>query len=349
MSSKLRRDNPLAIIALILLLSLAVGIKIPLWAASAEEERVAKIEGAKKEGNLVIYTNTSLSSLDPQIKRFTEKYPFIKIEYYRASAPRLMTRILAETRAGPPKFDVIATEGITGYLMMKKGLYAKYVSPESAAFPKEAKDPEGYWTSVYSNYKVIGYNTRMVSPRDVPKNWQDLLQAKWKGLLLMSSNDYEWFGNMLKIMGEEKGMAFMKKLSMQNPLIRAGHTLVSSLLATGEGFIVIASNADGLEELKVKRGAPVGWVGAEPVISRVHPIAVVRDAPHPNAARLYVDFILSKEGQEIVASTFQSPDRTDVKQPFDIKGVKLSYADLGLADQYEAITKKFDGIFTGQK
>jgi len=173
----------------------------PLWAASADQESVAKLEGAKKEGPVVLYTNAS--GLEPVIKRFKEKYPFVEVEVLRSGAPKLLNRILTESLAGSFKGDIIETEGLTSYLMMKKGLYAKHVSPESKALPAGAKDPDGQWASAHSNYKIVAYNW-LVSPSDLPKSWDDLLQAKWKGKILMGSNNYEWFGNMLALMGEEK-------------------------------------------------------------------------------------------------------------------------------------------------
>lgn len=333
------------VILTFMLFPLILGVEVPLWAASVEEEAAAKIEGAKKEGKLLLYSNTSLISLEPMIKGFEKKYPFVKVEIYRIGAPKLLNKVLTEARAGASVADVIETEGLTAYLMMKKGLYAKYLSPESSSFPAGAKDPEGYWTSVFSNLKIIAYNTKMVSPKDAPRSWEDLLEPKWKGKMLMASNNYEWFGNVLKIMGEEKGMALMRKLSSQDLRLREGGTLTASLVVAGEGPISIASNSDRIEEMKTKRGAPVDWVGVDPVISRQHPIALARGAPRPNAAKLYIDYVLSREGQEIARSTLQLPDRADVKPPFSIKGFKLHYADLSLADRYEEITKKFDTMF----
>ena len=333
-----------SISVLVLIAALAPAARGALGAASAEES--AKLEGAKKEGRVVLYTNSTVPSLDPLIKRFEAKYPFLKVEYIRLGAPKLLNKILTEERAGTHNPDVIETEGLTAYLMMKKNFFAKYVSPESKAFPKGAKDPDGYWTSSSSNYKIVAYNTKLVSPQDVPKTWKELLQPKWRGKILMASNNYEWFGNVLKVLGEEKGMALMKRLAAQNLELRDGGTLIVSLLLAGEGAISVASNVDKVEEFKAK-GAPIEWVGVDPVISRVHPIAMARQPHHPNAAKLYIDFILSKEAQEIMVSGFFGiSDRPDVKNPFPPRaGLKLQFADLSLADQYDDINKKFDSIF----
>jgi iron(III) transport system substrate-binding protein len=312
------------------------------WAAAADEN-AAKIEAAKKEGRVILYTNAS--GITPLIKRFEEKYPFLKVEQLRTGAPKLLNRILAEHKAGALKADLIETEGLTSYLMMKRGLYAKYVSAESRALPAGAKDPDGQWTNAHSNYKVVAYNSRYVSPAELPKSYEDLSQPKWQGKILMGSNNYEWFGNMIKILGEEKGLNLMRRLNAQNLMLREGNSLILQLLLAGEGFVSIAANVDSVEELRAK-GAPIDWLGLEPTISRLHPIALARSAPHPNAAKLYIDFILSKEAQEIITKEFIGiSDRPDVKRVFVREGLKLHYADLSLAERYDEITKKFDEVF----
>jgi iron(III) transport system substrate-binding protein len=314
-----------------------------VWAGAAPDETQAKIDGAKKEGKVILYTNAS--GIAPLIKRFEEKYPFLKVEQLRTGAPKLLSRVLAEYKAGALKADLIETEGLTSYLMMKRGLYAKYVSPESKALPAGAKDVDGQWTNAHSNYKIVAYNSRFVTPAELPKSYEDLTQPKWHGKILMGSNNYEWFGNMVKIMGEEKGMNLMRRLNGQNLMLREGNSLILQLLLAGEGFVSIAANVDSVEELKAK-GAPIDWLGLEPTISRLHPIALARTAQHPNAAKLYIDFILSKEAQEIITKEFIGiSDRPDVKRVFTREGLKLHYADLSLAERYDEITKKFDAVF----
>jgi len=338
-----KRCRRSTVLTLAILLSFFAFETPSVRAAAAVDDYTAKIAGAKKEGQVVLYTNAS--GIAPLIKRFEEKYPFLKIEPLRTGAPKLLNRILAEQKAGSLKADLIETEGLTSYVMMKRGLYEKYVSPESRMLPAGAKDPDGMWTNAHSNYKIVAYNTRLVSPAELPRSYDDLTQSKWKGKILMGSNNYEWFGNMVKIMGEEKGMNLMRRLNAQNLMLREGNSLILQLLLAGEGFVSIAANVDSVEELKAK-GAPIDWLGLEPTISRLHPIALARTAQHPNAAKLYIDFILSKEAQEIITKEFVGiSDRPDVKRVFTREGLKLHYADLSLAEHYDEITKKFDAVF----
>lgn len=339
----LRARLALILLGLIAFIFPPVNSSSTVWAGAAPDETQAKIDGAKKEGKVILYTNAS--GIAPLIKRFEEKYPFLKVEQLRTGAPKLLSRVLAEYKAGALKADLIETEGLTSYLMMKRGLYAKYVSPESKALPAGAKDVDGQWTNAHSNYKIVAYNSRFVTPAELPKSYEDLTQPKWHGKILMGSNNYEWFGNMVKIMGEEKGMNLMRRLNGQNLMLREGNSLILQLLLAGEGFVSIAANVDSVEELKAK-GAPIDWLGLEPTISRLHPIALARTAQHPNAAKLYIDFILSKEAQEIITKEFIGiSDRPDVKRVFTREGLKLHYADLSLAERYDEITRKFDAAF----
>ncbi len=237
----------------------------------ALDETLGKVEGAKKEGRVILYTNAS--GIAPLVKRFEEKYPFVKVEPLRTGAPKLLNRVLTEYKAGLLKADLIETEGLTSYLMMKRGLYMKYVSPESKMLPVGAKDPEGFWTNAHSNYKIVAYHSRFVTPAELPKTYNDLTQPKWKGKILMGSNNYEWFGNMVRIMGEEKGMNLMRALYAQNLMLREGNSLILQLLLAGEGFVAIAANVDSVEQLKAK-GAPVDWLG-----TRADHLAAASDRP----------------------------------------------------------------------
>ena len=151
---------------------LSLGCQSLLWAASAEEERVAKlIEGAKKEGSLVWYTIMDVNEASVMLKKFEGKYPFMKTELVRLNVPRLLTRVLAETGAKAYKVDVISTQGFPFWVMKKRAVLQKYMSPQSAFYPEGAKDPDGYGTSVYLTTKTLGYNTKLVAPQDVPKSY----------------------------------------------------------------------------------------------------------------------------------------------------------------------------------
>ena len=177
-------------------------------------------------------------------------------------------------------------------------MFAVYDSPERKYFRPGYKDDQGAWTSIYTNYAAFGYNTRAVAKASVPKSYNDLLKPEWKGNIGMDSKAYEWFGTMLKAMGEEKGLAYMRELAKQTQL-RAGRTLIAQLVAAGEFKGALSAYSQTFEVLK-PAGAPVDWVYLNPVFANIHPTGIAAKAPHPNAGRLFMDFCLSKRGQEVI-------------------------------------------------
>jgi len=322
------------------LFSLFLGVPVGKASAQSMKEHTAKlVEGAKKEGKVVFYTSMDIEDSTALLKRFAEKYPFIKTELYRAGGLRLVSKILAEFNAKKYNVDVTMNSGINTESLKKEGLHAKYLSPESKFYPKGSVDPEGYWTDTYVNYCMIVYNTDLVSPQDVPKAWADLADPKWKGKMGMPDMAVDWFYGILQYMGEEKGMEFMKKLGEQEIQFQRGRTLLAQLVAAGEISLVPTLYPTHAQKMKEK-GAPVSWVAVDPVIPLLHPISVCAHAPHPNAARLFVDFVLSKEGAEMISSFFRIPSRIDVVPWIpELKGIKVTPWDSRIVDEYTKYQK----------
>ncbi len=330
----------LAILCGILCAGLFVGRAV---AAPAEDARkAALIEGAKKEGKVVWYNMLTVVEANVVAKKFHEKYPFITAEMYRSGAENMMTKITAENQAKKYIFDVLMITAAESELLRRKGLFAKYLSPERKFFPENLRDAEGYWTDQYLNLNVIGYNTKLVSRQDLPKTYEDLLKPRWKGRMGMDTKAYNWFASVIKHMGEKKGLEFMKKLGEQNILFRTGRTLNAQLVGAGEVQLGIAVYNQRIEEMKEK-GAPVEWLALEPVVPEIHPLSLSAHAPHPNAARLFLDYLLSKEGQEVIASFFRIPSRSDVEPriPAMRKGFTIMDPDFSMVDQYDRYVKLY--------
>jgi iron(III) transport system substrate-binding protein len=232
--------------------------------------------------------------------------------------------------------------------LTKRGLFATYDSPERRFFKEGYKDPQGAWTSVYTNYAAFGYNTSTVPKGSIPQSYADLLKPEWKDNIGMDSKAYEWFGTMLKSMGEEKGLAYMRELAKQTQL-RAGRTLIAQLVAAGEFKGALTAYSQTFEVLKPS-GAPVDWVYLNPVFANIHPAGVSAKAPHPNAARVFIDFVLSKRGQEIVRKMNRIPDRTDTPpaQARLMEGIKPAFAPVEVLDDFSRYGKMFDGIFAAR-
>ena len=304
--------------------------------ATASQSEDDLITGAKKEAKLVWYTTLTVRESDTMLKKFNTMYPFIKTEMFRSGDLKLLTKVMAESRAKKYFFDVIATTGISAEIMKSKGLFAKYQSPQRKFFPKEINDPDGYWTDYYLNINVMGYNTRMVAPHEVPKTFEDLLDPQWKGKLGMDTKAFYWFANVFKFMGEEKALDYMKKLAKQEILFRTGRTLNAQMLAAGEVDICITLYNNRVEQMK-SDGAPIEWFVIEPVVPELHPVAISAHAPHPNVAKLFVDFILSEEGQQMIVDFYRIPSRmgTSPKIPSMKEGIKILPFDFSIGENYE--------------
>src|SRR5438128_3303820 len=174
--------------------------------AQAQTNPPAFVEAAKKEGSVVFYTPLNINDSQFLLKRFEAKYPFIKTELLRMSAESLLNRIVTEDRAGRNVVDVINNNVINA--LKKAKLLQVYRSPEYAAYPDQFKDPDGYWASMNSNYYVLGYNTKLVSAKDAPVDWPDLLNPRWKGKIGMDQEEFEWYASSIDAWGRESAMKF---------------------------------------------------------------------------------------------------------------------------------------------
>jgi iron(III) transport system substrate-binding protein len=329
-----------------LLISFIATAMSETFAIGAQTDPASRIlEDAKKEGALVWYTALNLNDSEMLTKRFEQRYPFIKTETLRLSSFSLLSKIQTEARAGAFKADVIEIAGVLGHILKRDGLFAKYISPESRFYPDSVKDPDGMWTSFFMNTHVLVYNTKLVKKDQLPKTYEEIINPKWKDKITMPE-DFDIFGMMLKVMGREKGMEFMRRLAAQGVSLKNSNTL--SLQAVVSDEVPLGLNLYGTrtEEFK-KKGAPVDWIPLEFTLASLEPLAVGAKAPHPNSARLFIDFLLSKESQDLMRERFRIPSRPDVlpDPPELTKGLKLIPTDLSLAEQSKQLAEEFRQTF----
>jgi len=300
---------------------------------------------AKEEGRVLLYTSLASEDNKPFRSAFEKANPGVNLEIYRASGTTILQKILTESRAGASLVDAVMTEGTVLHALKDKNLLAKFDSPERKAFDARFKDTEGYWTDVYPTVHSIPYNTKLVAQQDLPKHYTDLLDPKWKGKLGVNRNNFMFLAAMLNLYGKEKGEDFLRKLAQQNPQVRAGGTLTATLVGAGElpmAFPVYANNVENVKE----SGSPVDWVRIEdPLYAESHPAAVMARAPHPNAARLLVEFAISKDGQQLISKLGKVPGRSDVQPTIGVDRAKLRM----ISPEDEAKTayyqKMFDDLF----
>jgi ABC-type Fe3+ transport system substrate-binding protein len=313
--------------------------------ARVTKERLAR---AKSEGTVNFYSIWNVPNTKGVVDLFMKKYPFLRVNSYRAGggASGLLNKILIEARAGKNDVDVILMTDLYWKALADEGLVTPYCSPGRRAFANRFKDDKCLWTMMNINTHVIAYNTEAVSQKEAPKNLYDLLDPKWRGKLVMDQREERWFTYTLDKMGEEKGMEFMRKLAAQKPEFRRGHTLMLQLLAAGEYPVNVMAYGHGVELMKSK-GAPLNWVADQPVTTTGSVVSLAKHAPHPEAAKLLIDFIMSYEGQKVHLQFKRIPTRNDVPPdpPRLLEGLEIYPVKMELADRLNERTKEFHKIF----
>jgi iron(III) transport system substrate-binding protein len=271
-----------------------LAIAVPNWSAIAASDPLGAAQGEKK---LVVYHTTTLPDTGAIAQGFKKKYPFAEVENYRGTGEKLLQRITTEIRAGQNLADVYIISGLQTWLMKDMGLLNIYRSPEREKVFPALRDKQGYWTGVYWNLEVLGYNTRTVAERDVPKKWEDLLAPRWKGQIGLEEDDVYWYTMMLQLMGEEKGRNYVKQLAKQQVQVRAGHSLVAQLVGAGEFQITPTIRVQTAEDLKSK-GAPVEWAPIPPLAPNPPvTISLPKNAPRPNLAKLISTMFFRRKGK----------------------------------------------------
>ena len=237
-------------------------------------------------------------------------------------------RILREQRAGLFSADVYGgIGGLQAWLLAQKGALTPYASPERATISNNLKDKDGYWTAAYTVSFVSAFHTRQVARAEAPRAYEDFLLPKWKGKMWLNEDDIEWYATMFEIMGKEKGTQFMRRLAQQDLRYGRDPSLAIELLCAGEFPLMIGIHFHHTERLKQK-GCPLDWVVTEPGYNRPPiAIALAKNAPHPAAGKLFIDFILSRDGQKAVQNVaLRYPVRSDVElsgELLKLKGIRF--------------------------
>ena len=304
-------------------LVLALMMLTGLLARPAGAADAALVAAAQKEGKVVWYTTLIVDQfVRPLTEAFEKKYG-VKVEYIRADMTEVGLRVLNEGKAGKMLADVF--DGFSQVTSLDAGGFVEHWVPDAARrFPKELYDPDGRW--VASNLYVLtpGFNTDLIPKGTEPKTFEDLLDPKLKGKIVWSSNVSPsgaagFIGLALLHMGEEKGMDYLRRFASQRPVgVKLAARAVLDQVIAGEFAVAlqIFNNHPGISAAK---GAPVEWIRLQPSLAALSAVSITKPAPHPNAARLLVDFPISAEGQQI----FRSADYMPVDPQIAPKDPKL--------------------------
>ena len=281
---------------------------IYLYQGADREQKLA--EAARREGLVSIYTSLNPKDAAPILEAFEKKYK-IKTVLWRASGEKMVQRTITEARAGRYTPDVLESDGVEMEILAREKLLAEFSSPSFKDLPASAFPPHRLYVADRFNFFTIAYNTPLVKPDEVPNTYQDLLLPRWNGKLGIEASDSDWFASLVKVMGEKEGMAYFRKLAEARPQVRTGHTLMSELVAAGEIPLAAAVYNHAVERLALA-GAPIKWKALAPTMGRPGAIGLARSAPHPHAALLFADFLLSREGQELIRQRNRVPASTAV-------------------------------------
>jgi iron(III) transport system substrate-binding protein len=312
----------------------------------SQEQDPKILESARKEGEVVWYTTMSLDQSKQFADHFHKKYPFVKPVVFRTGGGSLLNKVLTESSAGKYDWDVLQGTADMVASVMERKLLAPYFSPGRKLIDDDLKDIRGFWTSVYVNPVVLGYNTKLIKSEEVPRTYQDLLSPRWRGAKISVDDNYFTFmQGLIGAWGRDKAVTYFKMLAIQDPVIMGGTTLRVQLAAAGEFPLVIAY-APTIQSY-TGRGAPLDWVPLEPVVVSVTTITLADKTRHPNAAKLFIDFSLSKEGQEKLWESARIPVRKDVepRPPRLFRGYQRLVVHPDGYSNYKETMKVYNEIF----
>jgi ABC-type Fe3+ transport system substrate-binding protein len=302
---------------------IALIIATLLVAPCAHAADNALYEAAKKEGTAVWYTSLIVNqAVRPLVEAFQKKYPGVTVKYARADSGPNAIKVIDEARAGKVVGDVF--DGIaTAPPLLKAELVAPFTPSDAGKYPPEMRDPDGRWNALVVYFLTPGINTQIVG-KDEIKTAQDLLNPKWKGKIAWSTDPWSgcavYVGSVLQTMGEDKGMAFLRALAKQDIInVDATNRAILDQVILGQ-YPIALSIFNHHAEISAQKGAPVAWLKTEPISAPFHSIGLVKNAPHPNAGKLLIDFLLSEEGQKTFASVGYLPAMPSV--PAKVPGLK---------------------------
>jgi iron(III) transport system substrate-binding protein len=319
---------------------------------SARAQDPAIIHAAKNEGEVSYYTGKNLTTMRNVASVFEKKYPFLRVKITRTSGEQIINKIQTEKLAGNILFDVVSASPVP--LLEPLNLIKPYCSPEAKVFPASFRHPKCLWSAIVGNYYVLMYNTKLVSKEDAPRDWGDLLNPKWRAEKIgIDPEEYSWLAGMEEYLGEEKTRALMTGLAKQGIRWQKSQQNIAQLLVAGEFPLGLgyATRTTAIRET----GAPINWVRTtKPIVVDAHDLAMSAQPPHPNAAKLWIDFLHSHEGQNALYENKESVFRPGVmpsNSPLSAADLELSPvpAKIFSSATFKHYQSKFDEYFGARR
>ncbi|MBM3508862.1 MAG: extracellular solute-binding protein [Alphaproteobacteria bacterium] len=297
---------------------------------------------AKREGKLQIYTLTTIELQQTLVDGFKRRHPEIAVDFFRGDGGQIAQRFETENAAARNEADIVQTVDFRFFQWRGKGLIQPYRSPALAGYPAAIHGPDGEWSTFALAVVTYAYNTKLVKPEDLPRTWADLADPKWTGKVglqdpMQRGGARGWVMQVWSELGEDRGRAYLTGIAGLKP--RYGQYLqVREMLLAGEIVLQIAAQPNFTEPLKAK-GAPVDWGVLDPAYVSGISVGIAARAPRPNAAKLWVDYLLGAEAQALLAAHNEIPAlpaaRTDAYArlnavklvPFDLARDESQFAE----------------------
>jgi iron(III) transport system substrate-binding protein len=277
-----------------------------------EQRLIAK---AREEGTLALYTSMATTESARLALAFERRYG-VKVQLWRALSENVLQRALMEARGHRRAMDVVETNAPEVEALAREQVIAQFDSPHVADLPAWAIPSHRRWFSDRTNLWVTGYNTAKVKRDELPVTLAGFADPAWKGRLSLEATDYDWMYGVIDYMGEERGQEFFRQLSALKPELRKGHVLLAQLVAAGELPICLTIYSGNADSIKSK-GGPIDWRPIEPLVGRPQALALASNAPHPHAALLFADFVLSPEGMQLLNDLGRVPSSRTQKTLLD--------------------------------
>ena len=271
------------------------------------------IGAAKREGELMLYSSLTQDDQLKLVAAFRRRYG-VSVKFWRGSQAHIVQRVLSETRGGRFEFDVLETNAPQIEALAREKLLQKMNSPYiEQELLAETVPAHGEWAADRLNLLVYAYNSNAVKLTDVPKSWQDLLDPKWKKRIGVESTNVEWFAALVKSFGEKAGLELFQRMADNGLAVRTGHTHSTGLVIAGEIPVMLGVYSHDVDRMKA-RSAPVDWFVLPPAVVLPSAVAVSRRAPHPSAAALFYDYLLT-EGQRFYTDVHRVPANKNYDTP----------------------------------
>jgi iron(III) transport system substrate-binding protein len=267
------------------------------------------LAAARAEGSLTVYSSINEQEGLPLWKLF-EDATGVTVNYVRSSDSNILARIAIETRARQRSWDLAVTTTVN---RLPNEVLLQFDPPEARALIPQARDPNRRWYGVYANYNTPAYNTNLVKKADLPRSYEEFLDRKqWAGKIALDDTDDEWLSAIITHYGEERGKKLLKDIvATLRPIMVDGHLALARSVGAGEYWLALNNYASLTVNVQLA-GAPIEFWALDPVALFFGSVGVSAQAPHPKAAQLAANFMLSREAEQFLTRRGRMPTRPDV-------------------------------------